>query len=368
MQRSQLLLRQPFKALYLLYFYFVLLLVKLPFWILTSLPRSWRPRPSWTVFRTVFLQTMDAVMEAMVTTSTYTMLRVDPQKFAKSAETNGLVWVEPTPELIVGDIKEYATKNGVTPTRVAGYWYGDRSSPLPEEKIIYELHGGAFVFGDASPVSYLGNAGLCKEMLRHNQQFSKAFQIEYRLSQGPPLPYENPFPAALIDAVAGYHYLVKVMGYKPSEHPLNGGVGWWWSRHQLNWGSSHFGPESSVTTNRRSDFIGPFFGGYPIRAMLGALPPSEADTNAWLSPASKYLRKPSGWFNGFPPSFLIVGEAEMLRDSNRTLRERMAVDMGERLTYLEVPGATHIFLSFTWHEPERTEGFNKVAKWLSATM
>ena len=56
----------------------------------------------------------------------------------------------------------------------------------------------------------------------HNQQFTRAFQLEYRLSQGPPLPSENPFPAALIDAVAGYHYLVKVMGFNPSNILLVG--------------------------------------------------------------------------------------------------------------------------------------------------
>ncbi|KAJ3554231.1 hypothetical protein NM688_g3214 [Phlebia brevispora] len=324
--------------------------------------------------------------------STYASMRVDPQTFAQSADEVGLVWVEPVPELITGDIKKYAITNGVVPSRVAGYWYGDSAPPSPDEKIIYEVHGGAFVFGDASPVSYLGNAGLCKEMLRHNQEFSKAFQIEYRLSQGPPLPHENPFPAALIDAVAGYHYLVKVMGYKPSNILLmgesaGGGLAISLVRYLITYvpslpppaavllmapfvdgSTTHSGPESSFTMNMRSDFIHPFFTGYCLRALLGALPLSEADTNPWLSPVSGYLQETSGWFAGFPPTFLIFGEAELIRDANRTLAERMGADMGERFTYLEILDATHIFMNFTWHEPERTEGLKQVAKWLSVTM
>ncbi|KAJ3554233.1 hypothetical protein NM688_g3213 [Phlebia brevispora] len=392
MPRSQLLLRQPFTALYLSYFYFVLLSVKIPFWVLTSLPRSWRPRPSWTIFRTVSLRVMEARMEAMATTSTYNMMRVDPQRFAKSADKVGLVWVEPIPELIVGDVKEYAIKNGVSSTRVAGYWYGSRSAPSPDEKIIYALHGGAFVFADASPVSYLENVRLCKEMLKYNQEFTKAFQIEYRLSQGPPLPHENPFPAALIDVVAGYHHLVKVMGYKPSNilvmgESAGGGLVINLVRYLITYipslpppaaillmspavdcSSTHFIPTSSLMTNLRSDFIGPLFDGYSVRALLGALPPSECDTNPWLSPVSKHLQNPGGWFKDFPPTFLIFGEAEVFRDPNRTLAKHMTADMGERLTYLEVPDATHIFMSFTWHEPERAEGLRQVAKWLSVTM
>ena len=42
------------------------------------------------------------------------------------------------------------------------------------------------------------------------------FSVEYRLSSTHPLPEENPFPAALLDALAGYVHLVDVMGYDPA--------------------------------------------------------------------------------------------------------------------------------------------------------
>lgn len=133
--------RQPFKALYALYFVIVLALVKIPYWVLSSLLPSCRPHPSWSIFRTVYLLTMDAAMDAMTLTSTYHLFRADPDKLPKNVDTDGLVWVEPTPELIVGDVKEYADRNGVAAARVAGYWYGSRLPSKPDEKIIYELHG-----------------------------------------------------------------------------------------------------------------------------------------------------------------------------------------------------------------------------------
>ncbi|KAF7798389.1 hypothetical protein EIP86_009610 [Pleurotus ostreatoroseus] len=331
-------------------------------------------------------------MEAITKTSMYHLFRADPLRLPKTVDTEGLVWIEPTPDLIVGDIKEYAQRNQVAPARIAGYWFGSRLPLTKNEKIIYELHGGAYVLGDASPVNYLGNVDLCKGLLMHNQQFTRAFQLEYRLSQGPPLPSENPFPAALIDAVAGYHYLVKVMGFNPSNILLVGesagaGLAITLLRYLIqhvpslpppaatllvspgaDWGTSHWGPHSSVATHISSDFIGPFHGGYPARAFVGDMLLDEVETNPWISPASKYLQKGDRWFQDFPPTLIVTGGMEMLLDANRYLRERMRADMGDRLAAFEIESGTHMFMNFTWQEPERTEGLKRVAKWLSAVM
>lgn len=138
---SRAFLGQPFKALYLIYFVTVLLLVKIPYWVLSSLLPSWRPHPSWPLFRVVRLRTLDAAMEAMTKTSMYHLFRTDPLHLPKTVDAEGLVWVEPTPDLVVGDIKEYAQRNQVAPARVAGYWFGSRLPSTKDEKIIYELHG-----------------------------------------------------------------------------------------------------------------------------------------------------------------------------------------------------------------------------------
>ena len=65
---------------------------------------------------------------------------VDPHK--------GTVWVEPTPELIAGEIQEAAKVNGTQPVRVIGvsqYRKGEERSAddkaKPGERILYYLHG-----------------------------------------------------------------------------------------------------------------------------------------------------------------------------------------------------------------------------------
>lgn len=240
----------------------------------------------------------------------------------------------------------------------------------------------------------MGNTYLCKELLKYNTQFKRVFQLEYRLAQCPSPPIKDAFPTALIDAVAGYNYLVNVMGFHPSNILLSGdSVGGHLAINLVRYliscvpslpppgaillmssgadfGGSHWSPESSLARNASIDYLSPFFvDGKIVRAFLGNISPAEADTDPWISPASKHLATPEGLFTDFPPTILVVGGAEMMLDAHRTLRDRMARDIGDRFTYLEVPDAMHIFMSFgPWHEPEASQTYGKVANWLSGVM
>lgn len=89
---------------------------------------------------------MDAGVDAITQTSTYSAVRVDPWKYAKAADEVGLVKVEPTPDLVLGEIGDYALKNGVTAEPIAGYWCGKTTPALPGEKVMYELHGTLLLF------------------------------------------------------------------------------------------------------------------------------------------------------------------------------------------------------------------------------
>jgi len=56
-----------------------------------------------------------------------------------------------------------------------------------------------------------------------------------------------------------------------------------------------------------------------------------------------------------------------LRDSIRTLHQKMAKDMGdEKVRYLEAEDGIHDFLVFDagWHEPERGDTLKAIAKWV----
>lgn len=73
-------------------------------------------------------------------------------------------------------------------------------------------HGGAYTLGSANPKD--GAAVLTRDVLKKcGPSIERVFSLEYRLSSAPPYPAANPFPAALLDALAGYRYLTQ-FGFK----------------------------------------------------------------------------------------------------------------------------------------------------------
>ena len=130
------------------------------------------------------------------------------------------------PELITGKIKELAAHVEVNPIRIPGYWIHKQiegagpiamgASPSPNEKVLLFLHGGAYVLCSGH-TNYV-TTNIAKGILKSSSTVTLALSLEYRLSA---LPHravapedQNPFPAALLDALQGYWYLVKVVGYK----------------------------------------------------------------------------------------------------------------------------------------------------------
>ena len=139
---------QPLKTLFFLYSFFLYLFVKVPYWTIASLLPSTRPRPSWTLSRTLTVNTLNYMLDVVFATCSFNAMRVDPKTLEGAAEANGLVWVDPTPELLLGEVKEIADLNDVSAIRIAGYWLGKRGSSNtvgqsaePGEKVVYELHG-----------------------------------------------------------------------------------------------------------------------------------------------------------------------------------------------------------------------------------
>ena len=54
-----------------------------------------------------------------------------------------------------------------------------------------------------------------------------------------------------------------------------------------------------------------------------------------------------------------------MRDNVRKLKERMVRDLGEgTVTTYEAPDGIHNLLLFEWHDPERTEAFGLIARWV----
>lgn len=197
-----------------------------------------------------------------------------------------------------------------------------------------------------------------------------------------------------MDALSGYRYLIEKIGFAPEDIIVGGDSS---GAHlavvllrylsiekipslplpratillspAIDWGLTHYDlPFSSMTRNSQTDFVRTvFYSGYTARAILGSLPSDELKTNPWLSPASLEIPSPSGMFIGFPQTWMMAGSLEQSVDPMRTLRDRLANDIGEEnVTYLEYPEATHDLLTLTWHEPERTEALKELRKWIQS--
>lgn len=219
----------------------------------------------------------------------------------------------------------------------------------------------------------------------------RAFALEYRLASSAPFEAANPFPAALLDAVAGYRYLVESCGFEPkniivSGDSSGGQVAVALTRYlcvanletllkpgslllvspTVDWGLTHHGPESTLVTNASTDVVGPIMlNGYSARSLRGELPEEALQTNAWLSPGSKHLFVTVGLLRGFPTTFIVASSSEQTVDAMRTFRDRLIRDVGQdSVRYIEYPYAFHDFLLFVWHEPERTQALTEISRWL----
>jgi acetyl esterase/lipase len=310
------------------------------------------------------------------------------------------VWVDPTPELITGDIQNIASNSGVKPVKVPGYWYSrpgfkieNGEAPACGEKVLYILHGGGYVIASASPADPL--SALPRSLLEYLPGIRRAFALEYRLSVGSPYTPSNPFPAALMDALAGYNYLVKVVGFSPENIVIEGdsaggnlalALTRYLVDHQgdemprlpgslilmspwTDLSYSHYTPGSSGLAFSPSDVLGDLREGpigYARLAFLGPLGPAAAETNPFISPACLYSTMKNVTFRSFPRTFISAGGAEQFLDQIKTLSKLMKRDMGNELvTYCEAPDAPHDFVCLG-HEPQREITLREIAEWLAA--
>ena len=131
------------------------------------------------------------------------------------------------PDLVLGRIKELADRQGVRPITVAGYWYGKKAAgerEAPGEKVILYFHGGAYYMGTAEPSDMHVNIvdGILERPSSSNEStasIERVFSIDYRLCIAVPYVPLAGSPAALLDALAGWIYLVKELGFRTSLSP-----------------------------------------------------------------------------------------------------------------------------------------------------
>ncbi|KZT24247.1 alpha/beta-hydrolase [Neolentinus lepideus HHB14362 ss-1] len=389
-------LPRPFKTLFVLCNAFIVVFVQTPAWIVIYAPPFMRLKRGWSLKRTIMVKYWQ---RATFLSRTLGKISVSPDHRALVPQQKG-AWIDPVPkELIVGRIKDMAATAGVELIHLPGYWMDREGSevpigapPRPGEKVVLHLHGGAYAFLSANLqdlTAYLGR-GLMERCV----SVGRVFSIEFRLITTPDNEPANPFPTQLIDALTGYYYLVRTVGFSPADIILDGDS----AGANLALALTLY----LVENQNREDvmfpsppgkllLLSPWCDLSPIRAtpgsswvdfahvdyidagdtqekaeiFCGPFGLVEAEINPYISPASTHPSL-SVSFKGFPRTFILCGGSEMLRDQIRVLKDRMIRDMDEEnVTYYEPADAVHDFLSMTWLEPERTNSWNEIAGWLT---
>ena len=231
-------------------------------------------------------------------------------------------------------------------------------------------------------------------LLEKTETVNRLFSLEYRNSSSAPFPVTNPFPAALIDAVTGYDYLVSEVGFEPKNIIILGDSagghlalcllrylvetsvlpvpGAFVGHSPLCDLTSSHSASQDTSLKFETDLLPRLdkgFFGWAWKSFAGPLhdDPTDGPTkNPYLSPASLSPDIESTIsFKGFPETFLVSGGAERMRDDVRTLKERLVRDLGgEKVTAYEPPDGVHVPLLFKWHEPERTQGLELLSRWV----
>lgn len=388
------------------------LLVRLPLWGLWYIPRSNRPRRSWSWGRAIIARIAHYTWEIPLRTGRWLDRDVTEEVPPEACMGTKFIWIDPVPgSLIQGNIQGYAERAGVEPIRIPSYGFGEwgQGAPCPAregEKVVMYCHGGAYVILSAHPETVL--IGIPKGLVQYGKQtISRLLSIEYRLSRSAPWAPSSPFPTALIDALSGYNYLIQGLGFKSENIILCGdsaggnlvlaltrylrdnpqvGLGLpgglllispWCDLVGTHMGKPSDDPNCNSAKNHEtmSDYLSGDFDSphsvvqYGFRSLLGNISPEESRKMAYINPASLDLDEDfvTTMFDKFPSTYIVYGGAEVLVDEIRTLHKRMAKCLGaERVVKDEVPDAIHDFVGLEVWEPERTEAHKRIAAWLAS--
>ena len=240
---------------------------------------------------------------------------------------------------------------------VKGEWH--KPDVGGEGRLIYYLHGGGYVFG--SPLSHRSLT-----FALAGQTPADVFSLDYRLAP------ENPFPAAVEDAVAGYRWLLS-QGWDPQSIIVSGdSAGGGLSMAMLlackneglplPAGAVLFSPwtdlsisGASIDSNEPTDAM---FQSVHIREGVHKYLNGADPKNPLASPLF-------GDLSGLPPILTFVSETEVLRDDSTRLHQRL-VEAGVEAQLVTEHGVTHVWPVFTPLFPEAKDSVKEAAAFIRA--
>ncbi len=227
------------------------------------------------------------------------------------------------------------------------------------ERVVLQLHGGGYI--GAMRNKYRSFAGLYNELGRGINVFTP----DYRVAP------ENPFPAALEDAVSAYERLLE-MAYKPAQivvagDSAGGGLSLalclYLKDHgiELPEGLILMSPWTDLTASGESyetNFtLDPLFGNTRDSMIYNLDYIGEDD------PKNPYISPIFGEYEGFPPTLVQVGSIEMLlSDSVSLAKKAKAAGVKVRLSIYEE--MFHVFQMGELMLPESKRAWEEVGKFL----
>ena len=227
-------------------------------------------------------------------------------------------------------------------------------------RVILQLHGGGYI----GPMKNIYRSFAVRYSRRN--MGCDVLTIDYRVAP------EDPYPAALEDAVAAYQWLLDEKKYRPEQIVVAGdSAGGGLSLALCLYLRDHgiplpsgiivMSPWTDLTcsgesheTNYETD---PLYGNTRESMLYNSAYIGEADpTDPYMSPAF-------GEFSGFPPVLLQVGEFEMLLSDSVVIADKLkAAGVKHRFSVYE--GMFHVFQMGLQLLPESREAWDEVERFL----
>lgn len=365
---------QPFKGLYVLAA-LGFELARLPLFIIKYLHSYGRQHPDWTFRQAISVRLFFSVVYHLATTQTGS-----PFPLTAGKEKERWVTIDPADDDIYkGPLR---SNPDVTPAKIGATWY---PAPLTNDsdksniKVIFHIHGGAFVVGDGRS----GESGpFAKRLLRHATA-THVICPQYRLSTMPPSKTSNPYPAGLQDSLTSYLYLVNDLKISPKDIVLSGDSAGGnlciaLLRYIKEYGADLDIPnpsacllwspwidpsDTSVTyqwdnPNYHTDYLSPAFTQWGCRAYAG-LPGVETMSQPYVSQKLKT-------FKTKVPIWVHTGDAEVLFYDDKEWSEKMR-EAGNDVTLMIEKGVPHDLLLIADNlgfQKEADNSAKKAGEWL----
>lgn len=251
-----------------------------------------------------------------------------------------------------GDLSvENAELGGVEGLRVTA----PGAAPAEQRRTVLHFHGGGYMLGSAKgSVEY---AGRLAKAVRGD-----CVTVDYRLAP------ENPYPAALDDAVDAYRGLVN-SGVDPSRILLSGessGAGLALALALTLKMAGDTQPAGIIAICPFADLT---LSGASIKEFAGQDPAANRDTLAFMAASYFQEHEPRdplvsplfGDLKGLPPLFLSAVEGESLYSDSSRLLER-AREAGVDVTMVPVKDSVHVYTLFPFL-PETTDTLDQISRW-----